>query len=110
MEFKCRKKIFFLSSLFFCAVVMAVGIGAPAGGEEIPVLEDRLPSFPLNCELTGEEGRPDDVLRGKPAVLYFTDTRRGTSGELVRFLAEMQAEYAPWLKAHPPRSEQESHP
>lgn len=97
MELKCRKKAFFLFSLYSWAVVLALGNGVLAGAEEIPVLEDRLPSFPLTCELTGEEGRPDAVLRGKPAVLYFTDTRRGTAGELVRFLAEMQAEYAPWL-------------
>jgi hypothetical protein len=64
---------------------------------ELPVLSEQLPSFPVNCELTGESVQPDMALRGKPALLYFTTPSQGTSGELAGFVADLQADYAPWV-------------
>jgi len=37
------------------------------------------------------------VLAGKASLLFFTDLPTGVRGDLARFLAELQTEYAPWL-------------
>jgi len=63
----------------------------------VPVLGDRIPPATLSCLLTGEEIQPAQALAGKASLLYFTDLATGAGGDLARFLAEMQAQYAPWL-------------
>ena len=55
------------------------------------------PSSPIPCPLTGEEHQPSEVLAGKASLLFFTDLPTGVPGDLARFLAELQTEYAPWL-------------
>ena len=72
---------------------------APSGPARrtFPILADRLPSFQIPCPLTGEERQPSEVLAGKASLLFFTDLRTGVQGDLARFLAELQTEYAPWL-------------
>jgi tetratricopeptide (TPR) repeat protein len=37
------------------------------------------------------------ILAGKASLLYFTDLATGVQGPLASFLADVQAEYAPWL-------------
>ena len=82
------------------AVLVTVLLAAPgvrAGEHEIPVLADRLPMSQMPCPLTGTEQEPLDVLAGKASLLFFTDLATGVQGDLARFLAELQTEYAPWL-------------
>lgn len=87
----------FVSGLALCPAILAVHIPARAGGADIPVLSDRLPTFQIPCPLTGEEHQPAEVLAGKASLLFFTDLSAGVQGELARFMAELQTEYAPWL-------------
>jgi hypothetical protein len=88
---------FILSVLVLCATLSAASPSVWAGANEVPVLSNKLPSFPVSCPISGEEFRPSEVLLGKPTLLFFTDVASGVGGGLAHFLAEMQAEYAPWL-------------
>jgi hypothetical protein len=87
----------FFSGLVLCAAILTGAPPARAGSVDIPVLSDRVPLSPIPCPLTGEEHQPSEVLAGKASLLFFTDLRSGVPGELARFLAEQQTEYAPWL-------------
>jgi tetratricopeptide (TPR) repeat protein len=87
----------FLAGLALCAAFAAPGLPVRAEDSGVLVLSDRLPSFEVSCPLTGEELRPSEVLAGKPTLLFFTDHPSGVKGDLARFLAELQTEYAPWL-------------
>ena len=91
------RKRFFLSGLTIFAALVAAGPTVGAEASEVPVLSSKLPSFQVSCPLTGDEFRPSEVLAGKPTLLFFTDIPSGVGGDLARFLAEVQAEYAPWL-------------
>jgi tetratricopeptide (TPR) repeat protein len=86
----------FFSCLALCAALTAAALPARAG-QEIPVLSERLPLSPIPCPLTREEHQPTEVLAGKASLLFFTDLATGVPGDLARFLAELQTEYAPWL-------------
>ena len=88
--------IFLLALLPFTAATTALA-SSPARAGEVPVFSQRLPSSSIACPFTGEEIRPEEVLAGKPAVLFFTDSAAGLRGDLARFLAELQTEFAPWL-------------
>ena len=83
--------------LLLCPVTLAAAPSARAGTADIPVLSDRLPLSPIPCPLTGDEHQPSEVLKGKASLLFFTDLTAGVPGDLARFLAEVQTEYAPWL-------------
>ncbi|MHB8894778.1 MAG: tetratricopeptide repeat protein [Candidatus Geothermincolia bacterium] len=87
----------FSASLLVCAVAALAPIPARAGEKDIPILSERLPLSPIACPLTGEEHKPSEVLAGKASLLFFTDLATGVPGDLARFLAELQTEYAPWL-------------
>jgi tetratricopeptide (TPR) repeat protein len=90
-------RLVFFSGLLLCVAILAAAAPAPAGTAGIPVLSDRLPVSPIPCPLTGEEHQPAEVLAGKASLLFFTDLSTGVPGDLAHFLAEQQAEYAPWL-------------
>jgi len=88
--------LFFLG-LMLCAALAVTDTPVRAGQADVPVLSDRLPSFNVPCPLTGEEQQPSEVLAGKASLLFFTDLDSGVSGDLARYLSELQSEYAPWL-------------
>lgn len=92
-----RLKRLFIAGLLLCAAVPATVLPARAAAKDIPILVDRIPSRQLPCPLTAEEHRPTEVLAGKASLLFFTDLPTGVPGDLARFLAELQTEYAPWL-------------
>jgi hypothetical protein len=83
--------------LICCAIVRGALAPEAMAGMELPVLSESLPAFPASCELTGESVRPDTALRGKPALLFFTTPSLGMTGELAGFVADLQAQYAPWV-------------
>ncbi len=87
----------YLPFLVLCATMLAAASLVRASTPGIPVLSDRVPLSPIPCPLTGEELRPSEVLAGKASLLFFTDLRTGVPGELARFLADQQTQYAPWL-------------
>jgi thiol-disulfide isomerase/thioredoxin len=90
-------RLLFFSGLALCATILAGELPARAGEAGVPVLADRLPSATFSCLLTGEEVKPAQALAGKASLIFFTDLATGVSGDLARYLAEMQTEYAPWL-------------
>lgn len=85
------------AGLLLCCAALPAAAPSRAGEKDIPILADRLPSFQVPCPLTGQERQPSEVLAGKASLLFFTDLATGVTGDLARFLAEVQAEYAPWL-------------
>ena len=68
-----------------------------ADGPALPILAERLPARPFACALGGAASRPDEVLRGKPALLVFADAQTGLPAGIAAALAALQPEFAPWL-------------
>jgi hypothetical protein len=92
-----RSRSVLIPALALIATAAAFTGQARADQKDIPVLSERLPLNPIPCPLTGEEHQPSEVLAGKASLLFFTDLSTGVPGELARYLAEVQTEYAPWL-------------
>jgi hypothetical protein len=86
-----------LKYVLLCTFLAVFFPSVSRGADEIPVVVDRLPDTVLFCSLVGENRGLLDSLKGKPAIIFATDTAHGADNPLGRLAARLQEEYFYWF-------------
>lgn len=86
-----------LKYVLLCAFLAVALPSISRGGDELPVIVDRLPDTSLFCSLVGEKRGLLDSLKGRPAIIFATDIDHGADNSLGRLAARLQEEYFYWF-------------